>query len=186
MSAIDLSWLQPVSWIAAAFGVCLAALYYAMNLRETSVNRRIALTTALLQPFMSEEGTKLWWDLMSMEWKDWDDFKKRYDSRVNSENFTKRFAFWSLCNNLGHLYKTNMIDLETIYYASNVKIQYTWEKFKPVIYELRKSDFGPSAMSEFEYLADALNAMQDRLDSVKNTTSRIDRVLSEHSTAKAQ
>ena len=42
---VDLALLQSVSYIAGALGVCVAAVYYVLNLRETTKNRRISYTT---------------------------------------------------------------------------------------------------------------------------------------------
>lgn len=77
---IDLVVLQSLSYVAAAIGVCAAASYYIFNLRETTRSRRVALTNTLIQSFISEEGSRRWADMMNMEWKDFDDFYKKYDS----------------------------------------------------------------------------------------------------------
>jgi TRAP-type C4-dicarboxylate transport system permease small subunit len=53
---VDITLLQSVSYVAAAIGVCIAAFYYALNLRETTKNRREILTNNLLQNLYTEEG----------------------------------------------------------------------------------------------------------------------------------
>ena len=58
-------------------------VHYVMNLREVKRNRRITLTTTMLQPFMTEEGFNQINDLLEMEWSDIDDFKRKNDSSVN-------------------------------------------------------------------------------------------------------
>ena len=58
-------------------------VHYVMNLREVKRNRRITLTTTMLQPFMTEEGFNQINDILEMEWSDIDDFKRKYDSSVN-------------------------------------------------------------------------------------------------------
>ena len=69
---VDLMVLQSMSYVAAAISVCLAAFYYALNLREANRNRRMALTTSLMQSFISEEGVKRFIDLANMQWTDFD------------------------------------------------------------------------------------------------------------------
>lgn len=176
---VDLVVLQSVSYVAAAIGVCVAAVYYALNLRETMRNRRITLTNTLMQPLMSEEGNRRFIDMISMEWKDFDDFMKRYDSRVNPENYSKRMALWSLCESLGYLYRANLIDIDTLFGVTNGVIQYIWIKFKPIIYEYRKTEFGPRAFENFEYLAEELNKIQAKFDA-SDSEKRLERVISEH------
>ena len=45
--------IQTAYYLVVATGVLLAVFYYALNLRETMKNRRITLTTTLMQPFLS-------------------------------------------------------------------------------------------------------------------------------------
>jgi len=95
---VDLALLQSVSYIAGALGVCIAATYYVVNLRETTKNRRATFANLILQSFQSEEGAVRWVDILSMKWNDFDDYVKKYDSAVNKENFAKRAAFWATCD----------------------------------------------------------------------------------------
>ena len=44
----------------------------------------------MMQPFNTEEGVKRFTDLLFMEWKDWDDYHKKYDVRFNPDNYAKR------------------------------------------------------------------------------------------------
>ncbi|MGD0805847.1 MAG: hypothetical protein ABSA11_17430, partial [Candidatus Bathyarchaeia archaeon] len=57
---VDLALLQSVSYIAGALGVCVAAIYYMLNLREVRQNRRISFTSNLLQTIASKEGIRSW------------------------------------------------------------------------------------------------------------------------------
>jgi len=161
---VDLVLLQPVSYVVMAIGICVAVVFYALNLREIIKNRRVKLTNRLMQALMSEEGNNNFIELMNMEWKDIDEFNNRYDSGVNPENFSKRMSLWSLCESIGYLCRINMIDLGMLFAVSNSVIQSIWVKFKPVIYDYRKTEFNKSAFKNFEYLVDALNKVQARID----------------------
>jgi DNA relaxase NicK len=90
---VDLALLQSFSYIAGALGVCVAAFYYAFNLRETSRNRKIAYTTSFMQQFYSKEVGRRYIDLNQMSWSNHDEYMKKYDSRVNPENFADRWSF---------------------------------------------------------------------------------------------
>ena len=150
--------LQLAGVLITATSVTIAAIFYVINLRETTKNRKITLTTTLMHPFcMTEEGMRLFIDLTAMNWKDIEDFKAKYDSRVNPENYSKRFAFWNMCENFGRLYREGLIDLETLYGGSNFLIQISWTKFKPVIEAYRGGDFSVNHLENWEYLAGKLN-----------------------------
>jgi hypothetical protein len=171
--------------VAAAIGVCVAAVYYVMNLRvqqenmeEMTKNRRVTLTSSLMQPFMTEEGMRHFIDLVNMEWIDLDDFSRRYDSRVNPENFAKRMSMWNLCECLGSLYKDGLIDLKTLQGGSLGEIEYMWIKFKPIIEMFRRTDFGPGAYENFEFIAGKLHEL--RISAGETEPDRMSRVIEEH------
>lgn len=149
--------VQSTSITLAALSFIVAATYYAMNLIEVRRSRRITLTTTLMQPFMTVEGNRDFGDLLSMEWSDLDDYVRKYDSRVNPENWAKRVSVWKRCDSLGLLYRKGLLDLETIESGSLTLIADLWRKFKPVIEMYRETDFHSSAFQNWEYLAEKLH-----------------------------
>ena len=180
---VDVGLLQSLSYVAAAIGVCVAAVYYAMNLRELNRNRRITLTSTMMQPFMTQEGSRQFIDLVNMDWKDLDDFMRRYDSRINPENFSKRMSMWNICENMGRLYREGLIDLETLYGGSNGAIQWMWVKFKPVIEMYRKTEFSRHAYEDFEYVVGKLDEFHKKKYGEDYDGGRLERVLREHEDA---
>jgi hypothetical protein len=71
---VDLPLLQSVSYIAGALGVCVAAVYYVMNLRaqqtnmrEAEKNRKLAFTMNMMQNLQSKEANRRFVDLMNMQ-----------------------------------------------------------------------------------------------------------------------
>ena len=148
--------IQSVSITLAALSFIVAATYYAMNLIEVRRSRRITLTTTLMQPFMTVEGNREFGDLLSMEWSDLDDYKRKYDHRVNLENFSMRIAVWRLFDSIGLLYRKGLLDLETINSGSTGIIPSLWRKFKPVVEMYRETDFHRSTWENWEYLAERL------------------------------
>ena len=148
--------LQSISITLAAFSFVLAAIYYAMNINEAKRNRRITLTTTLLQPFMTEEGQTKIRELIAMEWSSLDDFNSKYDHRVNPENAAKRLALWNRCETIGILYRDGLLDLKILYGGSRGQISMIWFKFKPVIEMYRETEYDARAYEDFEYLAERL------------------------------
>jgi hypothetical protein len=149
--------LSVIRDLVTIFGVIGGFTYYVMNLMETRRNRRITLTTTLMQYFMTVEGSRGIADLISMEWSDLDDYHSKYDHRVNIENFTKRVAVWRLFDSIGLLYRKGLLDLETINSGSTGIIPSLWRKFKPVVEMYRRTDFHISTWENWEYLAGKLH-----------------------------
>ena len=148
--------LQPISWIAAAIGVCIAAFYYVLNLRETAKNRRAATSNNVQQLFLTEEWQQRFLDVMSMQWKDFDDFKKKYDSSVNPQSYIKRNSLLVQYDNGGRQYRSGVIDLDAFGSVSAYALVLAWLKFKPIIEGYRGSEYPRDGFSDFELIAEAL------------------------------
>ena len=86
---VDLVVLQSVSYVAAAIGVCVAAFYYTMMLRASERNRKIQLSTSITERLGSKGFLRDFIELNRLDWKDVDDFVKRYDSSVNLDSFAR-------------------------------------------------------------------------------------------------
>lgn len=162
---VDLALLQSISYIAGASGVCIGALYYVLNLREQTRNRRVTLTNILMQSFVSREGLRLLEDLWLMEWSDFDDFVKKYDSTVNPDNYAMRNSVFLMCEVLGRQYKSGVIDLDTLFSTCSTNITQLWVKFKPIIEEYRKRGvYSRIEFENFEYLAGELADLLEKRD----------------------
>jgi hypothetical protein len=162
---VDLVVLQSLSYTAGALSVVLGVIYYAINLREQTRSRRVTLTTSLLQSFVSREGLRLLEDLWLMEWSDFDDFVRKYDSTVNPDNLAIRTSVFIQCEVLGLQYRTGVIDLDTLFSVCNVNIPQLWVKFKPVIEEYRKRGvYSKIEFENFEYLAGELTKLMEKKD----------------------
>jgi hypothetical protein len=157
--------VQTVGVLVTATSVTVAAIYYIINLRETAKNRRVALTTSLMQSFISEEGSKRWMELINMKWSDYDDFEEKYGSRTNLDNFAKRNTVWRTCEILGYQYRQGLIDFGTLYAICNNAVPITWVKFKSVLDEQMKRGYSPKdTYDNFEYLAFEISKKMEKID----------------------
>lgn len=161
---VELADIQAAYYMVAATGVLVAAAFYILNLRETTRNRRATLTNNLMESFLSEEGSRRYLELISMQWSDFDDFKEKYDSRVNVNNFVRRAAFWNSCDLVGYQYEAGLIDIGTVYNTYGTWIIRGWLKFKPIIEEYRKTDWSRDQYEHWERLADVLGKMKSKKD----------------------
>ena len=146
--------VQYISMTLAALSFWIAAIYYAMNLRETGRNRRITLTTTVLEPFMTKEGYSDVMEMLVMEWSDLEDFKSKYDHRANPENANLRMAMWNRFETIGMLCKEGLLDLKTLYGGIGGVLTVIWFKFKPIIEMYRETEYDATSYENFEYLAE--------------------------------
>jgi hypothetical protein len=164
MNMVTIEEIQAAYYMVAATGVLVAAYYYIQNMKETAKNRRATLTNNILETFLSEEGMAKFLELLSMEWGDFDDFAKKYDSRVNPKNFALRMSLWNVCDLIGYQYREGILDLSSIYNVGGIVIDNIWEKFGPIIKEYRKRDYATDHFENFEYLAGVLSKMKESKD----------------------
>jgi len=161
---VDVSLFQSLSYIAVAIGVCVAAFYYALNLRGQRSNRRVALTQSLIQNLNSVETLKIQGELMNMEWSDYDDFERKYGSDYNLDNYTKRMHFFYTFEAIGDLLRAGMADPETLYGVTMMTATGIWQKFLPTIAENRRRYTGKDGWSGFEYMFNELVRIRSKRD----------------------
>ncbi|MCX6656710.1 MAG: hypothetical protein NTY03_16565 [Candidatus Bathyarchaeota archaeon] len=161
---VDIAFLQSIASLLGYATVSVAALSFIFNIRETAKNRKVMLTNTLLSTINSQDGQRLFYELMSMTWVDFDDFFKKYDSSVNPESYIKRYYLWNLFEHVGWQYRKGLVDLETIYYAAGQNILLLWRKYKPIIEEYRTTQYTRAFARNWEYLADELGKMYESLD----------------------
>lgn len=158
---VDLALLQSVSYIAGALGVCVAAIYYVINLRINQRTMRLNLTNNYLQRLLTDEFMNKIVELQYMQWKDYDDFEKKYGSDEHPENFGKRMIVFGVLDSLGMLLKLGLADKEILYGSQLVNTgTFFWYKFKDVLEENRRLYSGADAWSGLEYLAEEMASLR--------------------------
>lgn len=118
--------------------------------------RKLSFVTSITNQLLSESGQRTYGELMNMEWKDYDDFEKKYGSDNNLDNYAKRMSVWNLYNTLGMLLREKLIEPELLYSINNVSICLMWNIFKDVIAENRRRYGGRDNFSDFEFLNDEI------------------------------
>jgi hypothetical protein len=160
---VDIALLQSISYMAGALGVCIAAIFYVLNLRisqrnmrQTLETRKLQFVTSITSQLLSEEGQRRYGELLNMEWKDYDDFERKYGSDYNLDNYAKRMNVWKTYNTLGMLVREKLIEPEVLYMINDVNPCFMWSKFKDIIVEQRKRYGVKETLSDFEFLNDEM------------------------------
>jgi hypothetical protein len=138
--------------------------------------RKLQFVTSITSQLLSEEGQRRYGELMNMEWKDYDDFERKYGSDYNLDNTAKRMSVWKTYNTLGMLVREKLIEPEVIYRINDVNPCYMWSKFKDIMPEWQKRYGGGEVFSDFEFLSDELL----RIAVSKDPSFRIPETLSKY------
>lgn len=75
--------LSVIRDLVAIFGGKAGFSHYVLTVRATNRNRRIQLITNLMTGLTSFEGTRRGEELLSLEWKDYDDFDEKYGNDLD-------------------------------------------------------------------------------------------------------
>ena len=144
-------------------GILVGVFYYVTTLRNQSRARKLTVANQLGQILSSVENMHNFIELLEMEWENYDDFMRKYDSSVNRDNYAKRSSMWGLCDRIGcELYQGNVDSdvLCTQYIYQGVWL--IWYKFKPIILGYRERYGYPDFLRWFEYLIDELEKARVR------------------------
>ncbi len=134
---VDLALLQSISYIVGALGVCVAAIYYVLNLRSSQDNRKAQLMMEYNRIMSSKEWLIDLHESMNYVWKDYDDFWVKY-GHPNPEAHCRWISIANSMELALMLLPKKVVDEDVMKgYLGNVSFGPFWEKFSPVIKEMR-------------------------------------------------
>jgi hypothetical protein len=158
---VDILLLQTVSIVIASGGVLLAAIYYVLQIRHQRKMRQSDLVLRLYATFGSKEFQEHWTEFLKGDYKDYDDFVKKYSVRSNPAP-ESTWAFEAL----GVLLKNKLIDISLVDDLFTGPSKWFWEKLKPIAEDVRKRFNYPQYAEHIEYLYNEMKKREQR--DVKN------------------
>jgi hypothetical protein len=183
---VDLSEIQAAYYMVAATGVLIAAVFYILNLREQRKNmrltleaRRIGVVENMMSTLISYDGGKIWTELLNYQWKDYDDFEKKYGSDVNEDSCAKRYFMWNQWNSVGSMLRKGMAEPEDLYDIGAQMVLLHWPKWKPIIEEVRRRYFGMDYLKDFEYLHGEIMKVKLKRDPTYGIPETLSKYISE-------
>lgn len=160
---VDLTEIQAAYYMVAATGVLVAAIYYVLNMRATLQTRRIGLIDSIVTWIVNKEGFQNYFELLRYEWRDYEDFEKKYGFENDVETAAKRYAVFNSFNMIGGMLRKGIVSADDLYEAGLTSTIFIWRKYKPVIEESRRRYFGGGMFVDFEFLAgEMLRVVRER------------------------
>lgn len=156
--------IQSISITLAALSFIVAASYYIITLSYTRKNQQQQLETRQAQLFMqiynqwntTEFGLQ-YQKCMDMEWTDYDDFIIKYMD--NAEEANRWRMMTRFFEGIGVLVYRGLIDVALVDDLFSGEMTRFWEKFEPIIKELRVKWNWPQAVEWTEYLYNEVRAI---------------------------
>jgi hypothetical protein len=147
-----MSEVQTVSIAVASASVTLAAFYYIWQIRHQNKVRQTDLVMRLYSALYSREFTEALTTYLTADFKDFDDFIKKYGPSIPSEHpvqIAGQMVF-SYFDAVGELLHKKLIDIETVEDLFQVRLY--WEKISPLMKDIRTQIDEPRMFEWFEYL----------------------------------
>ena len=166
---VDLAEIQAAYYMVAATGVLVAAVFYILNLRISQRNMKQTLETRQFQLLMqladvqkTTEGFKSFIEFAKMEWKDYDNFEKKYGSDVNLDNYAARDFIATWFKKAGLLLRYGTIDRELLYDFLGEDAIQCWNKYREIVYTQRELYSVPEYARDWEYLHGEMGKIAER------------------------
>jgi hypothetical protein len=77
--------IQTVSIAIASTGVFVAAVYYIFQIRHQTKIRKTDLVIRLYNTYSSKEFNDAWFDVMELQFKDYNEYREKYSSRFSKD-----------------------------------------------------------------------------------------------------
>lgn len=149
--------LSAIRDLVAIFGVIAGFSYYVLTVRNANTARKIQLiNSSSLRTTLEIAHISL--ELLDMQWEDYDDFLRKYDSTVNHDNYAKRAFMFGNQERIGLLLHEKIIDIDTTFKMldGGYSIIQMWNKFEPIFLKQRELYEDPLRYQWFEYLVNEL------------------------------
>jgi len=143
-----------ISAIVAACSVAAGVIYYSFNIRHQKKMRETDLVVRLYSIFGSREFQEALMKTMTLEFEDFNDFRKKYASSFDyaeTPEFIANEMVSVLFEGIGVLLYRKLVGIELLDDLFTGPIKSTWKKMKPLVQGYRKTMY-PQAYEWFEYL----------------------------------
>jgi hypothetical protein len=143
--------ITEISAIVAAAGVLIGVVFAVLQLRDLVKTRQSDVLMRMHLAFSSKEYSDAALKLLSLEYKDYDEFIKKYGNPVGEGPVQSAFVMMSMFfEGIGILAKRRLVDRGLVFELFGVWL--FWEKAKPLVDGLRKEANNPHYFEWFEYL----------------------------------
>jgi len=157
--------IPSISAVILSIGGMLGIIFAIVELRNLVKTRQTDLVIRLYSIFGSKEFQEGLMKTMTLEFEDFDDFRKKY---ANSSNYAETPEFIAnemvsvLFEGIGVLLHRNLVSIDLVDDLFSGPIKSTWEKMKPLVEGYRRTMY-PQAYEWFEYLYGEMQKREQKL-----------------------
>jgi hypothetical protein len=164
--------IQTISIAIASAGVFLAAIYYIFQIRHQTKLRQTDLVVRLYSAFISKEFLDASIKLLTLEFKDYEDYVNKYGPILSVGKYGLAFndtpelrdllIVDNFFNQVGILLYRKLIDADLVRDVFTYRAELLWKKAEPIIQGLRKESNQPEMGKWFEYLCNEMKKREQK------------------------
>ncbi len=143
---------QSITISLAALGFLVATIYYILTLRNQNRTRQAQLFMQIYSVFRTPEFQDNITEIVTMKWKDSDDFMEKYGPTTNPKAWRAIGSLAGYFEGIGLLVNEKLIDISLVENLMSTHIIYFWEKFEFLSIKLRRDFNSPQMDAWKEYL----------------------------------
>ena len=153
--------ITEISAMVAAAGVLVGVVYYILDMRNQARTRQTDLVMRLYSTYGSKDLQEAWATVRELEFKDYDDFIKKYGWSAAMSEVCLFFE------GVGVLLHKKLVDISMLDDLFTGPIKMTWEKMKPMIEGHRRQKKYPQFYEWLEYLYNEMKKREQKLQQPK-------------------
>jgi hypothetical protein len=158
--------IQTISIAVASASVVAGIVYYVLQLRHQSKMRQTDLLMRLYSTWCDESFQEAIWMVTDLEYKDYDDYVKKFGTHPTPHNVKIWKVGWFL-NGIGFLVQSQLADINLVDKLFGFYVIRLWEMMKPMVEGARKQWRVPKSLEWFEYLYNEMKKREQKLQQSK-------------------
>jgi len=161
MSEFDIT---AISAMVAAVSVVAGVVYFVFQFRQQARIRQTDLVMRLYSTFGSEGFQQAALKVMKLEYKDYNDYVKKYGEPGSEEPVPMAIIkIMYFFEGVGILLQRKLIDIDLVAQLFGPNIKWQWGRIKPLIESFRKLLNAPKMATSFEYLYNEMKKREQKL-----------------------
>jgi len=155
----DITLISSLLYSVAAITLIIAAVYHVLILmnNEKKQNEKLKvreteLLWSIYKRWSEPDFLRSWNEVSSWEWKDYDDYMRKYGPGSDPEDEIKRGMVGIYFESIGVLVKRGLIDVSAIDDMMSGYVMGYWRKFEGIVMEFLKRNNRPEVAEHIEYL----------------------------------
>jgi hypothetical protein len=161
--------IQTVSVGIASASIVIGVVYYILQIQHQKRMRQTDLLMRIYSTFGSEEFWTALTRTFNLDFKDYDEFVKKYYSTTTGFVDSPEIIGMSIVNvmfeEIGVLLNRKLIDLGLVDDLFGYVAIPLWEKIRPAIEGMRKQFQSPRSLQQFEYLYNEMKKREQKFQS---------------------